>query len=247
MNDYSLYRLERKEKLRYYAVSMAGFALLGFLYYNNVLIACCAALCPVFAEKHYKGYLSEKRRKRLAFEFRDLLLSLSSSFATGRHMKEALSEAEIYLDGSLTAESPMLLEIKQMNRRLGQGGESDKEVLTDFAARSGCEDIVSFVDVYFTCLDTGGDLIKAVGRSAEALIEKISIEKELEALTAQKKYETVILGLMPVVILAFLKFSSPEYIAPLYASAAGMFVMTAALGLLAASFVWSGKILRTDI
>jgi tight adherence protein B len=246
-NDYSTYRLTSKERLRYYAVCAPGLAFLGFLYYDSLLVAGATALCSIFAEGHYAGYRAGRRRKRLAFEFRDLLLSLSSSFATGRHMKEALAEAVGYLEGSLAPDSPMLEEVRQLNRRLGQGGESEKEALADFAARSGCEDIASFVDVYFTCLDTGGDLIKAVGRSAETLIEKIGIEKELEALTAQKKYESIVLGLMPIIILAFLRFSSPGYVAPLYGSAAGMVVMTLALALLGVALVWSGKILRTEI
>jgi tight adherence protein B len=56
-----------------------------------------------------------------------------------------------------------------------------------------------------------------------------------------------VLGLTPILILAFLRLSSPGYVAPLYGSAAGMVVMTLALALLVVAFAWSGKILRTEI
>jgi tight adherence protein B len=233
-------------RLRFYAVCVPAMALIGFLFYDNVLIALGMALLSVFAEGIYERVLSERRRRRLVFEFRELLLSLSTSFSTGRHMREALLDAYAYLSGSLLEDSPMLEELKQMCKRLEYGGESERDVLVDLAEVSQSEDIGSFVDVYLACVDTGGDIIRAVSRSAEALIDKISIEKEVETLTAQKKLESVILGVTPLLIIGFLKLSSPEYIAPLYDTAAGMILMTGALGILAASVVWSERILKFE-
>ena len=239
--------LTAKVRLRYYAVCSPAAALIGLLCYDSLFVACAFALCPVFAEKRYARHLREVRKHRLTYEFRDLLLSLSSSFATGRHMKEALLDAEYYLKGSLPSDSPMLDELALLVRRLTLGGESERIALQDLATRSSSEDIRSFVDVYYTCLETGGDLVKAVGRSAETLIDKIGIEKEIETLTAQRRYESLILSITPAVIIAFLRVSSPAYVAPLYKTAAGAVVMTLALGAIALAALWSRRILRTEI
>jgi tight adherence protein B len=136
-------------------------------------------------------------------------------------------------------------ELTLIGRRLGAGRESERVVLFDFADRSASPDIVSFVDVYFTCMTTGADSVRAVSRASELIMDKLSIKNELKMLTAQKKLEGMILTLMPPLILAFLSFCAPDYIAPLYGNPLGVIVMTISLITMIAAFYWSSRI--TDI
>jgi tight adherence protein B len=198
-------------------------------------------------EKYYKKLLAEKRRKQLALEFKDMLLSLSASFQTGRQMTEAILEARGNLLLICPKDAPINLELEQMARRLTSGGESEREVLFDFANRSRNEDVRNFADVYYTCLTTGGDIVKVVNRTAEVLVEKITIRREIETLTAQKKYEAKILTAMPLLIIVFLRLNSPTYLTPLYTTAAGVLVMAGALLALGASFVWSNRIMDIEV
>jgi len=52
---------------------------------------------------------------------------------------------------------------------------------------------------------------------------------------------------MPILILIFLRLNSPGYLDPLYHTAAGLCVMAGALLALAASFVWSNRIMEIEI
>ena len=58
------------------------------------------------------------------------------------------------------------------------------------------EDIKNFVDVYLACRTTGADLETVIGNSTEILMDKIDIEKEIRALTAQKQFEGKIITVM---------------------------------------------------
>ena len=246
MIDYGVYIMGKKERLRYYGLYMACAAALGVLFYNHPVASAVLALTAVPAEKYFRSLLAARRRKELAAAFKDLLLSLSSSFQTGRHMAEALGEARANLLLIYPKDAAINRELEQMTRRLFAGGESDREVLYDFARRSRNEDIQNFADVYSICLTTGGDIVKVVHRTADALVEKMAIRREIEALTAQKQYEAKLLTAMPLVILLFLRMSAPDYLEALYGSLAGRLLMTGALAALAVSFVWSNRILSSE-
>ncbi|MDR1816091.1 MAG: type II secretion system F family protein [Clostridiales Family XIII bacterium] len=237
----------KKQRLTYFAVFACGAVVLGFLFFNNA-VACAILFAGAFPfERHYKKMLAERRRKQLSVEFKDLLLSLSSSFQTGRHMGEAIREARENLLLIYREDAPINVEVAQMVRRIEQGGESERDVLFDFATRSGSEDARNFADVYYTCLTTGGDIVKVVNRTAEVLIEKMAIRREIEMLMAQKQYEAKLLAGIPLLILAYLRFSSPDYIACLYDTVFGTMLMAGALAALAASVLWSSKIMEIEV
>jgi tight adherence protein B len=243
--DYRDYSMTGADTRRYYLVACLGAAALGMLFYHNVIAAAILAFVAVPCKKHYRSYLAARRRLELSVQFKDLLASLSSSFMTGRQMTEALAEAEKNLAIMYDENSPIMRELGLITRRLTAGRESEREVLFDFAARSASEDIESFVDVYFTCLTTGGDTIRAVRRASELIQDKLTVRNEIAALTSQKRFEAKILAVLPPLMLVFLQLSSPDYIAPLYGTAAGMLVMTLCLAVMGVAFYWSTKI--TDI
>jgi tight adherence protein B len=243
--NYRKYDMSAAETRRYYIVACFGMAALGMLFYHNAIAAAILAFAAVPCKKYYRSYLAARRRLELSVQFKDLLASLSSSFMTGRQMTEALAEAERNLAIMYDEGAPIMNELGLITRRLTAGRESEREVLFDFAARSANEDIEGFVDVYFTCLTTGGDTIKAVRRASELIMDKLTVRNEIATLTSQKRFEAKILSALPPLILVFLQLSSPDYIAPLYGTAAGMLVMSLCLAVMGVAFYWSSKI--TDI
>ena len=112
-------------------------------------------------------------------------------------------------------------------------------------ARSGCQDIESFTDVYLSVRETGGDMEKVISKTADILTDKISIEKEIRAIISQKQVEAKIITVMPLVILAGLNITSSGYIDPLYETIAGRIIMTVSLAGIIFAYDLTEKI--TDI
>ena len=243
--DYREYALSPRETRKWLIISAPSLAIVGYLFYHSLIIAGIFSLLAIPLKKYYKENLCNSRRDALAGQFKDLLASLASSFQAGRQMTEALKEAADNLSLIYDEKAPIMKEIRDMNQRLICGRESESAVLFDFADRSSCDDIVGFTDVYFTCLTTGADQVKAVARASELIMEKIEMRSELKMLTAQKKLEAKILAALPLLILGFLTVSSPDYLDPLYRTPAGLIIMTASLIAMAAAFRWSTMI--TDI
>ena len=77
------------------------------------------------------------------------------------------------------------------------------------------------------------------------MLDKLTIVRDIESYTAQKKFEGKIIALLPPLIILFLKLTAPDYLLPMYESMAGRIIMTAALLLMICGYIAAQKI--TDI
>jgi tight adherence protein B len=239
MPDYNSYEMTPKETRRYYLIAVSILLFLGQIFYQSLILGALLAPLSVPCKRLYARRLARNRRVALGLSFRDLLYSLSASFSTGRLLPEALNEGLSALRLIYKDDAPIVLELEHMTARLLRSRDDERAVLDDFANRSRCEDIRNFVDAYFICRTTGGDMESLVAKASALIIDKIEIKKELRTLTAQKRLEANILLLLPALILVLLQLFSPDYIAVLYEDLRGRLVMTAALGLTALSYFWS--------
>lgn len=227
--DYSQYELSSKEKYGFLAAGYVSAFTVLYLFYHSMFFSMAGGLLPFFFLRKYSSWKAEKRRALLTTQFKDLLYSLSSSVAAGFQLSGALKEGLESLRLLYDDDSPLIIELKYMVKNISENRESDIRLLLDFAKRSSCEDIDNFVQVYVICTATGGDIEKVLKNTMEILVDKINIEREIKTLTAQKKFEGMIISAMPVLVILFLNFFSPDYLKPLYVTVAGRFIMTAAL------------------
>ncbi len=243
--DYNDYALSIKEKRKYLLGSYLLIFCIAYLFYDSISAAVLSGTLAFAGIDSYKNYLRDKRKAVLKNQFRDLLYSLSSSFASGRQITESIGEAILNLEANYDRNSPIMIETKRMYSSLHDARASEEAVLSDFAMRSGIKDIINFVDVYIICRTTGGNLERAVMESSRILMEKIEIDEEIRVMTVQKKFEGRIICLMPLGVILFLRLASPDYMQVMYESVAGRIVMTISLACLA----YAGYLIKkiTDI
>ena len=146
-----------------------------------------------------------QRMNRIQQQFRDMLYSLSASIAAGRQMDEAITEAEENLAVLYSSSDLIMKELQYMRVNIKENKESDKLLLKDFAFRSKSEDINNFVQVYITCRSMGGNMEKVIEHTTEILTDKMTIEREIKTVTAQKKLEGRIISVMPLLMLILMK------------------------------------------
>ncbi len=242
--DYGTYELKGRERLIFLAAGYAFFFIIGFLFYRSLLISALLGLLVLKAKDRYRDMKAEKRRGVLIIQFRDLLYSLSSSMATGSSMADALVSAAEDLGRIYAAGEPIMRELAVITTGLANR-ESDEALLRDLACRSRSADIAGFTDVYLSVRSGGGDTEKIITRTCEDLMDRITIEKDIEKTVSQKKLEADIITAVPLVILAALNIFSPEYIEPMYTTLAGRGIMTLCLGAMIFAYQLTDRI--TDI
>ena len=229
MTDLRTYSFSKKENILFYAALALAAFLISYLMYRNILFA--VVIIP-FA-KRIKGFVTEsiiqRRRKTYMAEFKDFLFMASTAIGAGRSMKDAIRESIPSLMNIYGRKTILTHDLKKAYERMDVGGENDISVLNDLSEASGLEDVHDFVTIYSICKSTGASLITALNKAAGVIMEKMSIEREIEELIRRKESEGLVIFAMPALIILFLNLAAPDYIAPLYETVVGRIIMTAVL------------------
>ncbi len=235
LEDYGKWDLSIKEILFLLLLILAGGMLVGWLFFDSAAVGIAAgAVCLVFLPR-YQAWQIEKRRGVLRVQFRDLLYSVSSSISVGRNLAQALEESLVFWKNLYHEDDLIVREVKGMLQRISESNEKDVDVLKDFAQRSGLSEVMDFAGVYENCKTSGADLIQAVNRASSVIGDRITLERELHFILAQKQFECRIVMASPFLLLLFLKIFSPEYLLPLQKTMEGRCISLFALGLIGAA------------
>jgi len=247
MTNYAIYNPTIKERFIILVLLAAFLEITALLFYNSRLGITVIPVAYFFIEKKYKEMMIKKRRERLREQFRDVLYSLSSTFATGEHMLCAMEKSADGIREIYGQESEMESELRGMILRISGTGEDEIELWQDFGIRSGVEDISDFAEIFASCRDAGGNLVKLVDRASDILSEKIGTEGEIRLMASQKVTEGRIVGMMPLFMIAFLRITSPTYMRVMYESVMGRVVMTVSAIISIAAFVVTERVTRIEV
>ena len=226
MTDLTKYEFNRKEELLFYSALAAAGLAISYLMYRNLLFAVIIIPFAGKIRKYVTEAIIKRRRRRYLTEFKDFLFMASTAIGAGRSMKDAIYESIPSIRNIYGAKSLLADDLDKSYERMQVGGENDVRVLQDLAEASALEDVHDFVTVYAICKTTGASLITALNKAAGVIMEKMSIEREINELVKRKESEGLIIFAMPALIILFLNLTAPDYIAPLYETAAGRVIMT---------------------
>ena len=245
--NYSEYAMTPVELAVSAAAAMIAVAAAAYIFYRSAALS--AALSPLgLIYLPYRKRLQITRRKdALKNQFKDLLYSLSSGMMAGKSIETALREARADLEIIYPDQETLIIrEVDVMLRRI-RLNETIDEAFGDLAARSGIDDIESFCGVLSTCRRMGGNLVEIVKNTTNILGDKMEIRNEIDVLLAQRRFEKKILNAMPLVLITALSATSKDYMAPVFGTLTGRLIMTAAIALIALSWLISEKITRINV
>lgn len=243
--NYDYYVMSQQEKTLYSIIGIIMFALMGYVFYRNVIIAVIiGAIGLLFPDYMYKVLL-KKRKENLNMQFKDMLYSISSSLSAGKSVERAFIEAPADLKMMYPDEdTDIIVELGYIINGLSIN-ETIENLISDLAQRSGDEDIQSFADVFTNCKRTGGNLIDVVRITSNIISDKIEIKREIASGLVQQKFEQKgMIALMLLLILG-LTYMSGDYMDPMFTTIQGRIAMTVAFGIFIASYFVGEKI--TDI
>lgn len=236
MQDYNVYDMSFREKVLFISVAALAIYTVGFIFYRSILIA--ALLTPLaFLYPGIKAKdIIKRRRKELNIQFKDMLYSLASSVSAGRTVESSFKEA--LRDLSVLYPDPstyILIEIKRIISRLDTN-ETIENALSDFAARAGLEDVDNFVNVLNISKRSGGSITEIIKSTSAIISDRIEVGQEIDMMLAERRFEQKVLNSVPILMILLLSFSAPEYMHPVFNTAAGRLIMTVSIALIAAAW-----------
>ena len=226
MTDLKEYTFNKRENALFYAALIVAGVVISYLLYRNILFAVVIIPFSRRIKSFVKQTIIRSRRRKYMAEFKDFLFMASTSIGAGRSMKDAIAESIPSLRNIYGEKSILAGDLTKAHERMEKGGENDISVLQDLSEASGIEDVHDFVTIYSICKATGASLITALNKAASVIMEKMSIDREIEELIRRKESEGLIIFAMPALIILFLNLTAPDYISPLYETIAGRIIMT---------------------
>lgn len=202
--DYHFYKMTNQDILISFGLGFLGGVIVSWAFFSNLIFAIiCGLGCSLFAPKVYRKYRCAKVLDNLRDQFKDLLDSLSASYSAGKNTTNAFLASEKDMIAIYGEDADIIREVRIINGGL-KNNVNIEVLLSDFAVRSGIEDIQSFADVFEVCNRQGGNLKKIVTETRDIINDKIEIEMEIGTLLAGNKNELNIMIGMPVIVVIML-------------------------------------------
>lgn len=245
--DYGVYAMTPAERAVCIAAAAVAIYITAFVFYRSHIISLLLTPLSLIYPRIRAAEMLSKRKRELNLQFKDMLYSLSSSLAAGRSVENSFRE--VLRDLAVLYPDPgeyIIVEVECMAKRL-EMNETAEAVLSDFARRAQVEDVYNFSDVFHICKRTGGNIAEVVRNTCGIINDRIEIRQEIDMLLAQRRFEQKVLNAVPVLMIVLLSASAADYMEPVFNTAAGRLVMTAAIGLLAAAWFISRKIMDIRI
>lgn len=244
--DYSRYEIGWRENLKCLFAGIVIAAVTAWLFYRSVWGLLLLPVIFICCRRRFREERQKKRKEQLLYEFKDSMQAVSGALLAGYSMENAWREAEKEVRKMHGKDSFMYQELHRMNQAVSMN-EPLERVLAEFAARSGCEEIESFSEIFSFAKRSGGDFAGIIRTTVQKLTGRIEVEREIATVLAGKRLEGRIMNGMPVMILVYLTLTSGAFLDVLYGNMSGVLVMSGALGIYAGALYLSARILDIEV
>lgn len=218
----------------------AGF-LVMFIFYKLVLLSIIGgtvigAVYIFLAAQNAK----KKRIIKLRSQFFDLLEATSVAMRAGNPMLKSLISAREDLILLYPHDSDIIVELDLIIGKFNNAVPLS-ESFSDFAERSGLEDIAGFATVYKTIEGKSSRANEIVRETQQIITDKMEIEMEIDTMMTAAKTEVNIMLFMPLVILGIIGYTGAGFMDAIYTTAAGRIVSTGGLVVFILSYIMAQK------
>ena len=221
-------------------------AVISYLFFNSVIVFVILIPGFFFFLKLYREELKKKRANEMRKQFLDGMQMTASSLQAGYSIENAFRESlkelrKIYAkDSFIIREFQFLAAQVDMNRNI-------EDILIDLGKRSGIDDIKSLAEIVETAKRAGGDLIMIIKNTITCMRQRQETLSEIETCLAGKVMEQNVMSMIPVLILAYVRLTSPEFLEAMYVNIAGRSVMAICFIVYLAAVLWGRSIIQIEV
>ena len=129
-----------------------------------------------------------ERKRRLNYQFRDALNSMSVAVQAGYSVENAVKESLKEMQVFYSDDAAILRELEIMVRQIRVQVPVEQAV-EELSERTKLPDVESFAGVFVTAKRSGGNLMSIIRNTADQIGDKIDVKREIDTMLAEKKYE----------------------------------------------------------
>lgn len=245
IKDYQNYEFSIREKMVCFIEGMILNGTIALLFYDSVYALLPGMLLVVFYFREKKCLLAGKRKRQVRTELKEFLNILIAALQTGRSIENGFEEAWKDLDRYTEKETVFLQELKRICAGV-QVGEPLEKLLSDFAVRSGVEELEYFAQVFSIGKRSGGNLVGIMKNTIRMIQERMEAEQEIAAAIAQQQLEFRIMTIIPLAIICYLRIGAGSLLECLYGNLLGVTVMTVCLLIYGGCYLYGKRLLAFE-
>lgn len=188
-------------------------------------------------------WLARKLRQRKEI-FDSQILALTMNLANGLRSGQALPQA---LDAVAKRMMPPMQEELAIVLREVRLGLDLPEALERLHARMPGEDLRLLVTTVRLTLQTGGSLAEVLGRMTEMIRSRTEFQEKVKTMTAQGRFEAVVMSLAPVFVYVLLRLIDPELMKPLTSTPIGICAIVSVAVMITVGYFVIRKIVSIEV
>lgn len=226
-----LARTGRAISVGQYAMFSTGLAALTALgFYSATSIGVFASLLVglligMAVPYRLVGRMGKRRVAAFVALFPEAIDLMVRALRSGLPISEAIVGAGREISGPVGVEFGRV----EAGMRMGRDLES---LLWDIATRIDIPEFRFFIIALSVQRETGGNLAETLANLADVLRRRRQMRAKVRAMSSETRATTMILGGLPVVVMALLALTSPHYLTPLFTDVRGLLLDGVALAML---------------
>lgn len=206
----------------------------------GIALGLAAGLFAFTLPGRYARFVRARRREKFNIQLVEALATMSNALRAGFSIHQAFESVVQAGEHPIAQEFTVLLQQMRV-------GMSFEEALASLERRVDTEDLTLVCTAVDIARRTGGNLTEIFDRIAETIRGRMRIEQRVKTLTAQGRFQGLIVSCMPFVLGLALTLMKPGLMIPFLTSASGLVCIALALGLVALGWICIRKIVRIAV
>lgn len=188
-------------------------------------------------------YMKSQQRKRLQ-KFNDQLPDMLNLMVNGLRAGYSTMQALEAISKELPP--PINDEFRRVVQEM-QIGIPMETALDNLLRRIPSDDLDFVITAINVQREVGGNLAEVLQTVADTMRARNRLKGDVRALTAEGRISAVVVGLLPILMGAFLWLTNPDYLEPLLTRTAGIVALGVGLLLMIAGAFWLKKIVTIEV
>ena len=186
------------------------------------------------------GFKRSRRLKAFGSGLADTLQLMAGSLSAGLSLAQSVDT--IVREGN----EPITSEFKRVlvEARLGVNIE---DALDGVSKRMESKDFSWVVMAIRIQREVGGNLAELLNTVADTLREREYLRRQVATLSAEGRLSAWILGLLPILFMAYLTLTKWNYVSPMYTTPIGWVMLGGAGVLLSVGAIWMSKVVKVEV
>ena len=224
-------------------IAALGLALVVFVLFTaifqSIMWGTIAAAVVLIGALLFVNQVAARTKKKFETQLPDTLNLLATSLRAGYSLLQAVE--------AVGEEAP-----EPTRREFGRAmaeirlGRPINDALNDIAERLDSRDFEWTVMAIGIQREVGGNLAEVLQTTAETMVQRNRLRREMKALTAEGRISAIVLTALPFMIFAAVAVLNPGYLEPLIENTIGWIAIGAGLVFIGIGVFWMTRIVKVD-